>query len=168
METEGNNADQNQNKSMGGRIGYLPLSNLEIGFSVAKGETNIPGEANRNYEVADVDFAFQPSSIVELRGEYVKTKVGALTASAIPDAHSWKAWYVQASHKFAPGKWESVVRYGKFNPPESADDQKQATVGTNYLFAANVVAKIAYEFNQAKPGTAADENRVLLQLAYGF
>lgn len=168
VQTEGVNQDQNQNKTIGGRIGYLPLANLEIGLSAAAGKANLPGEDDRDYEVADADFAFQPASFVELRGEYVQTKVGELASSAIPDAHTWKAWYVQASHKFAPAKWEAVVRAGEFTPPESVQKQKQTAIGLNYLFAANVIAKLAYEFNDGEAGTSADANRVIAQLAYGF
>lgn len=168
VETEGNNQDQNQNKTVGGRIGFLPMSNLEIGLSAEAGKANIPGENNRDYKVADVDFALQPSSLVELRGEYLKTKVGELASSAIPEAHTWKTWYMQASHKFTPTKWEAVVRVGEFTPPDAAQKQKQTAVGVNYLFAANVIAKLAYEFNQGEAGTSADEDRVIAQLAYGF
>jgi len=168
VQTEGNNQDQNQNKTVGGRIGYLPLSNLEIGLSAAVGQANLPGEDNRDYKVADVDFALQPSSLVELRGEYVKTKVGELASSVIPEEHTWTASYVQASHKFASTAWEAVVRYGKFDRPDATQNQKQTAVGVNYLFASNVIAKLAYEFNKGEAGTNADKDRVVAQLAYGF
>jgi len=166
VKTEGNSSDANNNKTVGGRFGYLPMSNLEIGVSAAAGKANLSGEADRDYNVYDVDFALQPS-VVDLRGEYVKTKVGSDPNSAIPEAHSWKAWYLQASHKFTPGKWEAVARAGRFNMT-GADAQKQTAIGANYLFANNVIGKMAYEFNSSASGTAADENRVLLQLAYGF
>jgi Phosphate-selective porin O and P len=168
VETEGNNRDQNQNKTVGGRIGFLPISNFEIGLSVAAGKANIPGEEDRDYKVADIDFALQPSSLVELRGEYVKTEVGALASSAIPEEHIWKAAYVQASHKFGSSGWEAVVRYSKFDHPDTAENQKQTAVGVNYLFASNVMAKLNYEFNKGKAGTSADEDSVVAQLAYGF
>lgn len=166
VETEGNSTDANNNKTVGGRIGYLPTPNFEIGVSAAAGKVKLPGEADRDYNVYDVDFALQPS-VIDLRGEYVQTKVGSDPKSAIPGAHTWKAWYVQASHKFTPGKWEAVLRTGRFMATGAAA-QKQAAVGANYLFASNVIGKMAYEFNRSTSGTAADENRVVLQLAYGF
>jgi opacity protein-like surface antigen len=168
VETEGNNQDQNQNKTIGGRIGFLPMTNFEIGLSAETGQVNIPGEDNRDYNVADVDFALQPSSLVELRGEYLKTTVGELASSAIPEEHIWKASYIQASHKFAPTSWEAVVRYGKLDTPESTVTEKQTAIGINYLFAPNVIAKLAYQFNKGEPGTSADEDQALAQLAYGF
>lgn len=167
VETEGNSADQNKNKVVGGRIGYLPVYNFEIGVSAAMGKANLPGEADRDYTVYDVDFAYQPGYI-DVRGEYVQTKVGSLAGSAIPDEQTWKAWYVQASHKFLPSNWEAVVRYGKFTPPDPTAEQKQLAVGINYLFAANVIAKLSYENNDATAGSVNDENRVVAQLAYGF
>jgi len=167
VETEGNSADQNKNKVVGGRIGYLPMYNLEFGVSAAVGKANIPTEADRDYTVYDVDFAYQPG-FIEVRGEYVQTKVGDLASSAIPGEQTWKAWYVQASHKFLPSNWEAVVRYGKFTPPDPTAEQKQLAVSINYLFAANVIAKLSYENNDATAGTVNDENRVVAQLAYGF
>ncbi|HKK07054.1 MAG TPA: hypothetical protein VKA50_14525 [Gammaproteobacteria bacterium] len=167
VETEGNSSDANKNKTVGGRIGYLPLHNLEIGVSAAAGKANLPGEDNRNYRVYDVDFAFQPA-VVELRGEYVQTKVDSLAGSAIPDEHTWKAWYVQASHKFAPSRWEAVLRYGKFTPPEKSQELKQWAAGLNYLFASNVIGKLSYEKNDGPVGSVDDENRFVAQLAYGF
>jgi len=167
VETEGNSSDANKNKTVGGRVGYLPLHNLEIGVSAAAGKANLPGEDNRNYRVYDVDFAYQPA-VIELRGEYVQTKVDSLAGSAIPDEHTWKAWYVQASHKFTPSHWEAVLRYGKFTPPEKSQELKQWAAGINYLFANNVIGKLSYEKNDAPTGTVGDENRFVAQLAYGF
>lgn len=167
VETEGNSADENKNKVFGGRIGYLPLYNLEIGLSLASGKANLPGEADRDYNVYDVDLAYQPGYI-ELRGEFVQTTVDSLAGSAIPGKQVWKAWFVQVSHKFLPSKWEAVARYGKFTPPDPAAEQKQAAVSINYLFASNVIAKLSFENNDAIAGTINDENRVVAQLAYGF
>jgi len=167
VETEGNSSDENKNKVVGGRVGFLPLYNLEIGVSAASGKANLPGETDRDYSVYDVDFAYQPGYI-ELRGEYVQTKVGDLASSAIPGEQTWKAWYVQASHKFQPSNWEAVVRYGKFTPPDPTAEQKQTAVSLNYLFAANVITKLSYESNDATAGTVDDENRFVAQLAYGF
>lgn len=165
--TENNSFDANQNKTVGGRLGFLPLPHFEVGVSGAFGKAGLEGEADRDYRVYDVDFAYQPAT-VELRGEYVRTEVGSLASSAIPDKHVWKAWYVQASHKFAPTGWEGVLRYGRYEPPEAIEPQKQWAVGVNYLWAPNVIGKLAYEFNSGATGTPADQNRVLVQLAYGF
>lgn len=167
VETEGNSSDANKNKTVGGRVGYLLLHNLEFGLSLARGKANLPGEPNRGYRVCDVDFAYQPA-VIELRGEYVQTVVETLVGSAIPDEHTWKAWYVQASHKFTPSRWEAVVRYGKFTPPEESQELKQWALGVNYLFANNVIGKLSYEKNDGPVGTVEDENRFVAQLAYGF
>lgn len=167
VETEGNSSDDNKNKTVGGRIGYLPLHNLEIGVSAAVGKANLLGEPNRTYRVYDVDFAYQPANI-ELRGEYVQTKVGSLAGSVIPDEHTWEAWYVQASHKFTPSRWEAVLRYGRFTSPRMSQVLKQSAAGINYLFANNVIGKLSYEKNDGPVGTISDENRFVAQLAYGF
>lgn len=168
IETAGRNMDNNGNKTFGGRIGLLPIHNLEFGLSGALGKARLPGEADRDYSVIDADFAYQPAP-VELRGEYVRSKVGALSSSVdIPGTSLWKAWYIQASHKFLPSKWEGVLRYSKYDPAAAEERQKQWSTGVNYLFSNNVIGKFAYEFNTGEPGTPNDENRLLFQIAYGF
>jgi hypothetical protein len=166
VETEGLSNDDNQNKEVGARVGILPMRNLEIGISGAFAKANLPGEANRDYRVFDVDFSYQPG-IVDVRGEYVRTRIGALATSAFPTEHTWTAWYVQASHLFAPTGWEPVVRYGRFDLPDGSSE-KQTAVGVDYVFSPNVLAKAAYQFNQGDAGTQAADDEFLLQLGYGF
>lgn len=175
---EGRTADVDGHKVFGGRFGVLPLPGLEVALSYATGKaavTNldgvgISGEPSRDYDVFGGDFAWQWRNRLELRGEYVQTKLGSdgsggMTAS---DGAKWKTWYTQAAYKFLPTKFEGVVRYTDFNSPHAAEDQKQWAVGVNYLFASNVIAKLAYEFNDGQAGATADDDSFLAQIAYGF
>ncbi len=125
-------------------------------------------EPARDYNVFGFDFAWGLNNF-RLRGEYVKTKVGAdeIGMTASPGA-TWETWYTQASYQFPQTNWETVLRYTDFDTPHSSQDQKQWAVGLNYLFASSVMGKFTYEFNDGEPGNQVDANRWMFQLAYGF
>lgn len=129
---------------------------------------DIDDEPARKYDVIGFDFAWHLSNFT-LRGEYVKTKIGSdyVGITASPGA-TWKTWYTQASYLFPYAKWEPVLRYADFDSPHPIQNQKQWAVGLNYLFTGSFIGKLTYEFNDGLPGSQADTNRWMLQLAYGF
>jgi hypothetical protein len=170
LEAEGSTGNADGEFVYGGRIGYLPLRTVEIGVSAATGDVAPEGEEDllRDYEVYDVDFSWQPGSGWDVRGEYAKTKVGENSASAAPESADWRTWYVQGEYRFLPSKWEAVLRYSDFDSAEDEEDQEQWGIGVNFWFSPSAVAKIDYELNDGLTDTEADDDRVLLQLAYGF
>ncbi len=125
-------------------------------------------EQARDYDVFGVDFVYGLGNF-QLRGEYVKSKVGAaehgVTAS---EGATWDSWYTQAAYLIPRTKIEPVIRYTDFNSPHSSQDQTQWGLGLNYLISSNVIGKVTYELNDGMPGSIADVNRWLFQLAYGF
>lgn len=178
---EGHTRDVDGDKVFGGRIGLLPMPGLEVAFSAATGkaiitstvdedenevDADLSAEGNRDYDVIGVDFNWDWRNL-NLRGEYVKTKIGDSSSSAIEGAN-WKTWYTQAAWKFAPSKFEGVLRYTDFDSPHASEDQQQWAVGMNYLFAPNVIGKLAYEANDGQAGAASDDDSLLLQMSYGF
>ncbi len=159
--------DVDDNKAFGGRIGFLPLANTEVGLSGAFGDIAIPGEDNRDYDVIGADFSGRWNNF-DVRGEYVRQKVDALTTSAAPESQEWEAFYTQLSYKLLPTKFEAVARYGDYNSNHADQEQEQWALGLNYLFAPNAMAKLTYEFNDGLVGTAKDQDQLLIQLSYGF
>ena len=199
---EGFGADRDGKKSVGGRFGILPMSSLEIGLSYATGKATvteietsedsdrpvgeITGQPLRDYSVVGADFVWFKGN-VSVRGEYIKTEIGADNTAYNPvppntppttvgatasDKAAWEASYVQAAYRLPNSKWEGVLRYGDFDAPGDAKDQKQTTVGVNYLVANNFIVKVSYELNDGKlskdNGGKADTDKLLTQLAYGF
>ncbi len=183
VKAEGLNKDSDGTKVFGGRLGVLPMQGLELGISGATGKafvTKVEGdplpppadlnnEDKRDYDVYGADFNFQYRSF-GVRGEYVKTKVGAtdrgVTASG---SANWETWYTQAAYRFLPTRFEAVLRYTDYDSAVDSRDQEQWAVGLNYLFTSNFVAKVNYEFNDGNGNASiADDNRFLTQLAYGF
>jgi len=180
VEAEGFGADSDGKKVFGGRLGFIPFAGFEFGVSLASGSATVTsihegdssllsGEGNRDYDVFGADFSWQFAGF-SLRGEYVETKVGADIGSGVAasDGATWQTWYTQGAYRLAQSNWELVTRYTDFDSPHNSQDQKQWAVGTNYLFTNSFVGKISYEFNDGQTGSSVDENRFLLQLAYGF
>ena len=67
-----------------------------------------------------------------------------------------------------PTKFEGVIRYSDYDANISEMSQKQWALGVNYLFAPNAMAKLAYNFNDGKSGSPADDDGFQIQFAYGF
>ncbi len=172
LDTSGTVSDLNGNKSFGGRVGFLPIPNLEIGVSALTATAAYAGDekvGDRNYDVYGADFFYEPDYIdnLTLRGEYVKTTLGAGRASEEDsEEKEWEAWYLQASYFFEDWKLEPVLRYGEY-ADSHGEMQKQWSPGVNYRFSSNIIAKCAYEFNDSDEEEDSYD-RFLLQLAYGF
>ena len=169
IEAVGRTSNDDGKFVFGGRVGFLPIPMLEIGLSGATGKVAGADEsyATRDYDVYGADFAYKWRSL-GLRSEYIKQKVGAEASSAAPESGNWEAWYAQAAYRFSTTKWESVLRYSDYDSPHDSDDQKQWAVGLNYLYSANAMAKLAYDFNNGKNGSAAGDDGFQVQFAYGF
>ena len=181
IDAEGKGVDSDGEKVWGGRFGLLPIAGLEFGISAATGKATVtsievtagtaPALANeqaRDYDVFGIDAAWQYKSFA-LRSEYVRSRIGrATTGASASDGGTWKSWYTQASYLIPGSKFEGVTRYTDFNAPQDARDQKQWAFGLNYLFASNVIGKVTYELNDGQSGSVTDDNRWLVQMAYGF
>jgi hypothetical protein len=191
FELEGFASDNNSDKAVGGRIGFLPLPYLEVGGSFMSAE--VRGEEATMGPVTDADFtlwgadaAFTKGAF-DIRGEYLHSKLGGFLGAAIEDAEitsyipetEWEAWYVQAAYQLSGltdipvlRKLEPVVRYGMFDvdgfAPFTANEEKRLTVGVNYLLAPSAIAKAAYEMREFDRSKGSDEDVARLQLTYGF
>ena len=173
--TEGFTRDQDGTKVVGARVGILLIPRLEIGLSAVSGKATVtnsmtaPGvvDPNRDYSAAGADLTYHTGGF-KLLGEYLRQKVGAAPASVAPDASEWNIWYAQVSYYFSMPGWELVLRYADYDSPHASQDQKQTALGVNYWIAPHAAAKLTYESNDGQTGTAADANRLLAQIAYGF
>ena len=173
----GFNVDGDNGKNYGGRFGlFIPGAKLDFGLSWATGKaaefeesdpvngTPATFENKRDWDFVGADFVWRMGGL-DIRGEYVKQSYGAR-----PDGSSGKAdfdaTYLQAAYRFPSTKWEVVIRTSTYNNPENTFDR--TTAGVNYLLANNIITKLAYESNDRKFDSAAAEDKILVQLAYGF
>ena len=178
IEANGSTSNDNNELTYGGRIGILPVDGLEIGLSAATGKAALTyfdtvenierTEKNRDYDVLGADFVYNFKKF-QARGEYISQELGSLRTSEVdPSSNKWSSWYVQGAYKFSPSKWESVLRYSDYDAPGNLVDQEQWSLGLNYLFANNIIGKIAYDFNDGTKNTLSDEDKITLQMTYGF
>ena len=180
IETPGFAGNGDDTRVGGGRLGLLfPANKLEIGFSGASGQidtfgsgvgTSVPSDTEgvkRDYSVVGADLAWRPGNF-DVRAEYIRQSVGEAAASAVPEKADWTAWYAQVAYRFLPGKWEVVARYSTYETPGLEADRVQVAGGVNYVFESNFIAKCNYESNDNPNDGFEADNRILMQLAYGF
>jgi len=171
IEAEGSTSNPSKRPTIAGRIGYRPIPQLDIGVSAGWGKVAISEsgmtEPRRSYSVYDADIEFKHRGL-DLLAEYVQQHVGDQDQSVAPTGGTWKAWYAQASYRIPGTKFEPVLRYGDHKSPHQDQRLKQWGLGLDYWFSASAVAKVGYEINSGEAGTTNDENRLLLQLGYGF
>lgn len=171
IEAEGSTSNPSKRPTFAGRIGYRPMSNLEVGISGGYGKVAVSEsgmtEPRRRYNVYGADLEFKHQGL-DVFAEYIRQHVGNQDQSVAPEGGTWKAWYAQASYRIPGTKFEPVLRYGDHKSPHEDQRLKQWGIGLDYWFAANAVAKIGYEINSGEAETTNDENRLLLQLGYGF
>lgn len=176
IETDGFASDPDDEKVFGGRIGLLPVPRLDIGVSAAFGDASvvvnddleIDGDPKRDYEVFGVDASYRWNKL-DLRGEYLRQKVGSVNAGVAPEGGTWETWYVQGAYRFGPqDKWEGVVRYADYSSPDADQSQEQWALGLNYLLTPSAMLKLAFESNSGLDGEPVDDNRWLAQVAYGY
>jgi len=165
----GFNADLDGAKNYGGRFGmYLPDSKVDMGLSWATGKAaeiaDLPTDFSikRDWDFIGADFTWRLGGL-DVRGEYVKQTYGE-RADNTSEGVDFDAVYIQAAYRLPSTKWEVVARTSTYNTPEDTLDR--TTTGVNYIFASNVIAKVAYEANDNNAKTAKD--KILVQMAYGF
>ncbi len=192
LELEGFGSDDNSNKSVGGRLGFLPVPFLEFGVSyltaeVTGEEADMGPVTDGDYDLWGADFAFTRGPW-DFRGEYLNSEldsffglaeVGDMTTNLIP-ATEWEAWYLQLAYQLSgfTNAWflqnlELVGRYGEFdidgfNEFEEHGNEERFTAGINYLIAPSVIAKLAWESREFDEPGRKDEGRLLGQFAFGF
>ena len=163
----GTTPDVNNEKAIGGRIGFLPIPNLEVGGSYQTSRTNGP---DGRYHLVGMDAAYWYEGL-ELRGESIwlsrDTREG--------DFDKW-GYYVQAAYrlKYLPtngealggqlGRLEPVVRWGQVLDAGPFNRQ-QLAFGMNYWLYDSVPIKFSYELNW---DTIEPDDRLFVQVSYGF
>lgn len=170
IEFGGNFRDNNHNKALGGRIGFLPIPSLEIGASLLGGRYD-DGDDLR-FTLQGVDAAWRRGAF-GLRGELLS--LGFDLDDGTTERQN--GFYVEASYALRDLAYRMglssqgpiartgfVVRYGEV---EDGEDFRETALGLNYWISPSVPLKIAYVFRDEKDNEIRN-NRFELQLAYGF
>ncbi|MDF1877706.1 hypothetical protein JHD47_07745 [Sulfurimonas sp. SAG-AH-194-L11] len=169
IDATGKSSSGGASQLLGARYALNPIGGMEIGISGATGEafddTNTSGTSQnifRTYSAMGADFMYNDQGL-DVKAEYIQQKVGDNVSSTL-EGGTWTAFYAQVAYQINGLNIEPVLRYSDYENPENR--KKQIAVGLNYLFANNLIAKLAYE-NDTNSNID-DVSRVRAQLAFGF
>jgi hypothetical protein len=180
-----NYIDNNNNKAIGGRIGYLPLynSSMEFGASFYTGKVGDKGSVYEDVKAflwaLDFSFVKQISTIkgvVDIKAQYSQTQVSEAYYPLISESRDSldtytfnnlsQAYYAQLSYRPSQSRndflknVELVSRYSQLKTPEGSDWESninELSFGLNYWVTWRQVVKISYSFINSEGGHDAPE-----------
>lgn len=184
------NFTDTNSRSYGGRIGFLPIPELELGYSFQ----SVTGPVNALLQAIDLTYVreFVPLyGTVTLLGEWTWSDAGNFSfqpemedgESAKPQtitfANRRSGGYAQLSYRPTRAKsdvlkkFELVSRYDRLSVPAAVrpgNDPERFTIGLNYWLGPSTVVKMAYQFNLSGSDGyyGLDGNALLIQAAMGF
>lgn len=184
-----NNLDINDSKAVGGRIGFLPIPELELGYSVQYARVGEDVEASAWLHSVDLGYVRDVSCLkgsIDVRAQWVWSDVddvtydedGSLGFGPLAFNNRRDGGYAQLAYR--PSKldgfvkdFEGVVRWDTLNRPGGAPmdtDEDRWTLGLNYWFSPSTVVKAAYQFGERRSSMEGKENvsAFLIQAAMGF
>ena len=182
--------DNNDNKAVGGRVGFLPIPGVEVGYGF---ETSKPGFQGTTFHdvqalVQSVDLEVTRDSDLlkgrmNLFAQYAWSHVdhaiydpdGSLGFGPLPLTAKRDGGYAELAYR--PTKLENdflrnlemIFRWDHLSrDPSGLGDPEETryTLGLNYWLSPSTVVKAAYEWDQ--PDGQHNKNALLLQAAMGF
>ena len=182
--------DNNDDKAIGGRVGFLPLPGIEIGYGFETSRPGFQGTAFADLRawVQSVDLEITRDSDllkgrINLFAQYAWAKVdhavydpdGSLGFGPLPLTAKRDGGYAELAYR--PTKLEIdflrnlelIFRWDHLSgDPSGLGDPSETrwTIGLDYWLSPSTVIKAAYEWD--KPNGERNRNAVLLQTAMGF
>ncbi len=182
-----NDANFGGHVAVGGRVGFIPIPQLEVGYGIQRSKVGPRDRAVENI-LQSVDFNFVTDSaflkgLINARAQWVWSHVGDFVYDPNGEQgfgplefnNNRNGGYAQLSYRPTHidndyiKNFEGVLRYDRFNQlhtPVGFDEQRW-TIGLNYWVTPSAVLKLAYEFDD-KNGGARDQDAFLMQAAVGF
>ncbi len=175
--------DINSNKAFGGRLGFLPAPELEVGVSGMWADVLPAGMEQASARLYGLDVTFQhriPSWKGNLRflAEWVWSQVDSV---AFPGVRAFdnrrNGGYLQASFRFLGAasdflsRIEPVVRFDRLNQPndvEGSFDEQRWTFGVDYWIGPSAALKVAWRMDEILNGDREEGDALLVQFAMGF
>lgn len=187
----GDGADTNTHKSIGGRLGFLPFPELEVGISTQYGRVDPDGGGIGSVyawlQGFDASWSKDSTSLggrFDVRGEWVYSHLtettydptGALGFGPVRFPNKRTGGYFQVGYRPTHSdndtlkNLEGIIRIDNLNTPSGAPgsfDERRLTFGVDYWVSANAVAKLAFELDDRTRG-ADNASAILLQFAVGL
>ncbi len=174
--------------AVGGRIGFFPIPELELGYGFQYADVAPPHNGSVNSLMQSVDLSYVRDSarlkgVINLKAQWVWSHIDRFTYD--PDGtiggpfrfnNNRDGGYVQMAYR--PSRvsntfiknLEPVFRYDMLSQartPTGADESRYS-FGLNYWLGPSSVFKVAYEIDHQSGPNADRHNAVLLQFATGF
>ena len=183
-----NNVDINNNKAVGTRIGFLPIPELELGYSFQYAKVGADVNASAWLQAVDLGYVRDSTrlkGVIDVRAQWMWSQVSDVTYDTGSGPFTFNnrrnGGYVQFAYR--PSKvsnqflqnLEGVCRWDMINnpggaPAATAYDEHRLTFGLNYWLGSSTVVKAAYQFgDRTTPGQGSENiNAILFLAAMGF
>ena len=183
-----NNTDLNNSKAVGTRIGFLPIPELELGYSFQYSGVGAVSGVNAYLHSVDLGYVHDSKllkGVIDVKAQWVWSQVDDVIYDTGSGPFTFNnrrnGGYAQLasrpskfSNKFIQNM-EGVCRWDMINNPSGAPvetgfDEQRWTFGLNYWLGSSTVIKAAYQFGERKtPGVGSENvNAILFQAAMGF
>jgi hypothetical protein len=181
-------SDLNNNKAVGGRLGFLPMPNVEMGYSIMGAQVNPSGFPSTSGLFQAVDLNYRQivdplKGRFDFRAEWTWSTVdratydpsGALGFGPVRFSNDRNGGYAQLLFRATKSDIEFFrnleygVRFDRVASSLSApggERENRLTLGLDYWFTPSLVLKAAYEFDDKKVGP--NQNAFLIQLGIGL
>jgi hypothetical protein len=180
--------DFNNNKAVGGRIGFLPAPNVEMGYSIQYSKPGADPYSDVTALLQAVDLNWRQevhplAGVFDIRGEWVWSNVGTATYDPtgtlgfgpLTIGNHSNGGYAQFCYRptLVTNKiirnFELVSRFDYLSTPigsPGGEREHRETFGVDYWLAPNAVLKVAYELDNKTVGD--DQNQLLVQFGIGL
>jgi hypothetical protein len=178
--------DLNNNKALGFRVGFLPIPELEVGYSFEFSRPNPPGFATVRSTMHGLDLNYVAhlaalQGRLTARGAWIWSDLsdvtydptGALGFGPLFFDNDRNGGYAEVAYRPIDvservlTNFELVLRYDRLDIPSDAPGggtRERWTPGLDYWITPRTVLKVAYSFDQSED----DANLFALQFATGF
>lgn len=179
--------NENGHVSAGGRVGFYPIPELEIGYGFQTAAVGPRGsDINALIQSADLTYVRDSDLLkgtVNLHAQWIWSHVdhvvydptGSDGFGPLDFSNQRNGGYAQVAYRPSKldnkilGALEPVFRYDRINQRKTpvGFDERRWTVGLNYWFGPSAVVKVAYEWDRQN-GIGQNGEAFLAQFALGF
>ena len=122
--------------ALGGRFGFVPVENIEIGASYAS-FLNENNKADMSLAGVDLQCSYNAISV---KGEYIQHATGSAGDNKLANT----GYYVQGMYDF--GKYFMLGRYGAFTP-DGGEEISRISAGVGYVVLEGLEFRVEYQAN---------------------
>ena len=183
-------SDLNNDKAVGGRLGFIPIPNMELGYSVMAGSVQPSGFRSTHALLQAVDLNFRPdvealAGTFDFRTEWVWSNVERATYDPtrrlgfgpLNFSNYRNGGYVQLCYRPTHvtnefiRSFELCARWDFLRTPVAAPGggtEQRYTIGVDYWLNPQAVLKLDYEFDRRSSSLGPAQNALLFQLGLGL